>query len=1017
MQAQISAGVCDRTEPVRDAIVDAVADATGCEEVTDDHLARVTALNLFAAGVTGLKAGDFAGMSALTSLNLAYNRLTTLPQGVFDGLTDLETLWLHNNRLLELPGGVFEGLPALADLRLENNLGYPFGPAAYAGSNQTHNVDTEITLYGTGGGDPWGRAVSYAWAQTDESGAVVELEGTDTATATFVAPALESDTALEFTLTVTAVNPGGVAPPGTTADGDSAQDIAYVSVIKATAVSVSFFSSSYTATEGGSAAIVAIRLDRIPRRTVTIPLTATPEGGADAGDAVVPESVTFRFAEQMKFITVVANDDAEDDEGESVVIGFGSLPTAVTAGSPSAATVTLVDNDLPPGISIVDVAIASSPGSDATYGIGDTIRATVTFEDAVTVTGTPRLTLEVGTPVAVFLGTAARHADYESGSGSSGLVFAYTVATGDNDPDGVSVAADSLALNNGTISDGKGEAVNLFHQVLEPQSGHRVDAVAPHLSEVSVDGSELTIRYSEALDESSVPAASQFQVHVEDVLRTVSSVSVDGNRVRLSLASDVLPGEEVRAGYTVPDTHAIRDLAGFSADAFEDRAVTNYTLPAVSIVALGPEVYEGEDVDFTLERTGPVTGPLNARVRIWEQGDVLEERSEYRRVRFAAGNASAPLTLSTLDDLDYEPHTTVSATVEGNRNYDVSSTAGSASVTVLDNDVPEVDVTWVGPANVDENAGQVAVRIRASTVFDEEPHGHITVRLSSANRTAVSGPDGDFAAIDESVQFRIEHFVRTEVDGVQRYVATTERHVVVHDDTVLEQNETFALRLRYPSIGRNVNVPDDPLLITILDNEFTNTETVAAAGLTATGLDPDTTKWSASGAIELCWTPQGFSPGADFEAGSYEYRFRFHASGSAGLPTGSADGFLEWEAAPSQLPDPFKPDRAPNAMKACDNGHGIGLHRSPHLARSERALHLSASGPETTRWRLGPVGRGERDLGGCLDGAAHQDLARAEREMAQYHPTVHGLLRGGDRVLERARVPDLQRACGGLRHC
>lgn len=140
VQAQISAGVCDRTEPVRDAIVDAVADATGCEEVTVDHLARVTALDLFAAGVTGLKAGDFAGMSALTSLNLAYNRLTTLPEGVFDGLTGLETLWLQDNRLLELPGGVFEGLPALADLRLENNLGYPFGPVAYAGPNQTHYV-------------------------------------------------------------------------------------------------------------------------------------------------------------------------------------------------------------------------------------------------------------------------------------------------------------------------------------------------------------------------------------------------------------------------------------------------------------------------------------------------------------------------------------------------------------------------------------------------------------------------------------------------------------------------------------------------------------------------------------------------------------------------------------------------------------------------------------------------------------------------------------------------------------
>ena len=44
-----------------------------------------------------------------------------------------------------------------------------------------------------------------------------------------------------------------------------------------------------------------------------------------------------------------------------------SLPSAV-AGSPSTATVTPVDNDLPVGTSIVDIAITSGPGSDAAYG-------------------------------------------------------------------------------------------------------------------------------------------------------------------------------------------------------------------------------------------------------------------------------------------------------------------------------------------------------------------------------------------------------------------------------------------------------------------------------------------------------------------------------------------------------------------------------------------------------------------------------------------------------------------------
>ena len=531
----LPAAVCDRTAQVRDAIVDAVAGVNDCGDVTDSQLAQIATLTLFTNNLTALRANDFTGLTGLTTLNLAHNRLRALPSRIFAGLTRLETLWLHGNQLLELRSGVFAGLTALTDLRLEENVGYPFGPVAHAGPIQTVAADYAVTLYGAGGDDPWGRAVSYSWAQTDTSGARVALRGADTVTPTFVAPALEAETLLEFTLTATAVNPGGVAPAGTTVDGDSTTDTVRIFVVAAEPVSVSFFRPSHTAYEGGAAATVAIRLDRIPRRTVTIPLTATPAGGADAGDWSVPENVTFGFAERLKSITVVASDDGVDDDGESVEIGFGSLPPVVTVGNPSTTTVTLVDDDRPAGTSIVDVAITSDPGPDATYGAGDSIRATLTFEDAVTVTGRPRLTLAVGTPVDTFLQRAARYADYTSGSGSSQLVFAYTVVAGDNDPDGVSIAADSVALNNGAIVDGDGTAVVLYHREVGPQPDHRVDAVAPALSDIFVDGPELTIRYTEVLDESSVPAASQFQVHVEDVPRAVSGVAVDDRFVALTL--------------------------------------------------------------------------------------------------------------------------------------------------------------------------------------------------------------------------------------------------------------------------------------------------------------------------------------------------------------------------------------------------------------------------------------------------------------------------------------------------
>ena len=42
------------------------------------------------------------------------------------------------------------------------------------------------------------------------------------------------------------------------------------------------------------------------------------------------------------------------------------------------------------------VAITSSPGTDNTYTTLDTITASVTFSEAVTATGTPQITLNIG---------------------------------------------------------------------------------------------------------------------------------------------------------------------------------------------------------------------------------------------------------------------------------------------------------------------------------------------------------------------------------------------------------------------------------------------------------------------------------------------------------------------------------------------------------------------------------------------------------------------------------------------
>ena len=112
-----------------------------------------------------------------------------------------------------------------------------------------------------------------------------------------------------------------------------------------TAVTVSFDAANYTAVEDGATATVRLLLNAAPGRSVTIPLTKTHRGATAADYSGLPGSVTFGASETEKTLTVTATDDSADDDRESVAIGFGSLPSKVSAGSPSEAVLQLTDND------------------------------------------------------------------------------------------------------------------------------------------------------------------------------------------------------------------------------------------------------------------------------------------------------------------------------------------------------------------------------------------------------------------------------------------------------------------------------------------------------------------------------------------------------------------------------------------------------------------------------------------------------------------------------------------------
>ena len=113
-------------------------------------------------------------------------------------------------------------------------------------------------------------------------------------------------------------------------------------------VAVSFGLSSYSVTEGETVD-VQVTLSADPERTVTIPLTIDQTTTAGTGDYSLSQtSVTFASGETSKNITLTATDDDIDDDGEVVVLAFGTLPQRVSEGTQISTTVTIRDINSPP---------------------------------------------------------------------------------------------------------------------------------------------------------------------------------------------------------------------------------------------------------------------------------------------------------------------------------------------------------------------------------------------------------------------------------------------------------------------------------------------------------------------------------------------------------------------------------------------------------------------------------------------------------------------------------------------
>ena len=169
-----------------------------------------------------------------------------------------------------------------------------------------------------------------------------------------------------------------------------------------------------------------------------------------------------------------------------------TMPLPGTEGSLGYAKDFIIDGAVPV------ISNVTSSTNNGAYSVDEDIVITISFDDAVTVTGTPQLTLETGTTDAT--------ADYTSGTGTNTLTFSYTVSSGDTSSDLGYVSTNSLSLNSGTMRDISGNDVNLTLPIpgdtlsLSGSKALVVDGVSPTVINVTSSADNGSYNVGDTLD-------------------------------------------------------------------------------------------------------------------------------------------------------------------------------------------------------------------------------------------------------------------------------------------------------------------------------------------------------------------------------------------------------------------------------------------------------------------------------------------------------------------------------------
>lgn len=361
--------------------------------------------------------------------------------------------------------------------------------------------------------------------------------------------------------------------------------------------------------------------------------------------------------------------------------------------------------------------------SDNSYGAGSDIDITVTFNKNVDVTGSPQIELETG--------TTDRFASYQSGTGTSSLVFRYQVQAGDTNSDLDYKATNSLDLNGGTIKDiATNDAILTLPAVGTLATAHAVniDTTGPTISGVSFASSnasygvgttvDLTVTFNEVVSVNTTGGTPQIELETGAtdhfaIYQTAAASSSITFRYTVQ-AGNVNSDLDYKATTSLSlNSGTIKDAAGNNATLTLPSVGTLAAAHAINVETTAPTVtgvaFSSSDGNYAAASNIDMTVTFSEVVNVVTTGGTprveLETGTTDRFANYLTGTGTNTLTFRyTVQsgdvniDLDYKATNSLTlngGTIKDNASNNATLTLPAVGTLATAHDIGAGVTTWI----------------------------------------------------------------------------------------------------------------------------------------------------------------------------------------------------------------------------------------------------------------------------------------------------------------------------------